>query len=97
LSNAKHALAPFYVRDAGLITELIESVKKATADRRLISSHRMAEPLIGSAEGRLDPEDMIAKMVEVIPAKSGNFRNVHPPFVENALRKHQAEMFTLKI
>jgi hypothetical protein len=26
----------------------------------------MAEPLIGSAEGRLDPEDMIAKMVEVV-------------------------------
>jgi hypothetical protein len=88
------------MRDAGLFTELIESVKKATADRPFDlgnTSHRMAEPLIGSAEGRLDPEDMIAKMVEVIPARSGNFRNVHPPFVENALKKHQAEMFTLKI
>jgi NAD(P)-dependent dehydrogenase (short-subunit alcohol dehydrogenase family) len=57
----------------------------------------IATGLIGGAEGRLDPEDMIAKMVEVIPARSGNFRNVHPPFVENALKKHQAQMFTLKI
>ena len=42
--------------------------------------------LIGGAEGRLDPQDMIAKMVEVIPARSGNFRNVHPPFVEKRSR-----------
>ena len=57
----------------------------------------IAAGLIGGAEGRLDPEDMIAKMVAVIPARSGNFRNVHPPFVEKALKQHQAEMFTLKI
>jgi short-subunit dehydrogenase len=49
--------------------------------------------LIGNDRGKLDPDDMIAKMVDVIPARTGHFRNVHPPFVEKELRKHQAEMF----
>jgi NAD(P)-dependent dehydrogenase (short-subunit alcohol dehydrogenase family) len=49
--------------------------------------------LIGNDRGKLDPEDMIAKMVDVIPARTGHFRNVHPPFVEQKLREHQAEMF----
>jgi hypothetical protein len=49
--------------------------------------------VIGSADCRLDPNDMIAKMVEVIPASDGHFRNVHPPFVQEALKKHQKEMF----
>jgi len=53
--------------------------------------------LIGGAEGRLDPKKMIAKMVEVIPASDGNYRNVFPAFIEEALKKHQAEMFTLRI
>jgi short-subunit dehydrogenase len=49
--------------------------------------------LIGNDRGKLDPGDMIAKMVEVIPARTGHFRNVHPPFVEQKLKEHQAEMF----
>jgi NAD(P)-dependent dehydrogenase (short-subunit alcohol dehydrogenase family) len=34
------------------------------------------EGLIGNVEGRLDPREMIEKMVEVIPACNGNFRAV---------------------
>ncbi len=49
--------------------------------------------LIGNAEGRLNPADMIAKMVEVTPATEGKFRNVFPPFVEDLLKTHQVEMF----
>jgi NAD(P)-dependent dehydrogenase (short-subunit alcohol dehydrogenase family) len=49
--------------------------------------------LIGNAKGRLDPADMIAKMVEVIPAKEGKFRNVFPSAVEELLKKHQSEMY----
>ncbi len=49
--------------------------------------------LIGNAEGRLDPADMIAKMVEVIPAEEGKFRNVFPSSVEELLKKHQKEMY----
>jgi NAD(P)-dependent dehydrogenase (short-subunit alcohol dehydrogenase family) len=53
----------------------------------------IVDTLIGNPEGRLDPNDMIAKMVEVIPASEGHFRNVHPKFVEDALKQHQKEMF----
>jgi NAD(P)-dependent dehydrogenase (short-subunit alcohol dehydrogenase family) len=53
----------------------------------------IVKDLIGNPEGRLDPKDMIAKMIEVIPASTGHFRNVHPQFVEDALKKHQKEMF----
>ena len=57
----------------------------------------MVKGLIGSPQGRLDPHDMIAKMVEVVPASEGKFRNIHPDFVEDALKSHQAEMFTKEI
>ncbi len=40
---------------------------------------------------------MINKMIEVIPAKQGYFRNVFPTFIEDALKNHQAEMFARKI
>jgi NAD(P)-dependent dehydrogenase (short-subunit alcohol dehydrogenase family) len=53
--------------------------------------------LIGNPDGRLDPKEMIAKMVEVIPQSDGHFRNVFPTFVEEALRKHQSDMFNLRI
>ena len=53
--------------------------------------------LIGSPRGRLDPQEMIAKMVEVIPQSEGHFRNVFPAFVEKSLREHQADMFDLRI
>ncbi|MEI9988196.1 MAG: SDR family oxidoreductase [Aliidongia sp.] len=53
--------------------------------------------LIGSAEGRRDPQEMIAKMVDIIPSGEGFFRNVFPGIVENALKRHQAEMFDRRI
>ncbi len=38
--------------------------------------------LIGNAEGRLNPADMIAKMVEVAPMPEGKFRNVFRPLLK---------------
>ncbi|MEJ0051887.1 MAG: SDR family oxidoreductase [Methylovirgula sp.] len=64
---------------------------KRDAMRRLVAD------LIGGPGGRLDPEDMINKMIEVIPAEQGHFRNVFPTVIEDALKKHQAEMFARKI
>jgi hypothetical protein len=32
-----------------------------------------------------------------VPAKEGTFRNVFPVFVEEALKKHQTEMFARQI
>jgi NAD(P)-dependent dehydrogenase (short-subunit alcohol dehydrogenase family) len=54
---------------------------------------KMINGLVGSPAGRLDPADMIARIVEVVPAAEGAFRNIHPAFVEKALKAHQAEMF----
>jgi hypothetical protein len=49
--------------------------------------------LIGNADCRRDPREMIAKMVEAIPANAGKFRTVFPPAAEDKIREHQAEMF----
>jgi short-subunit dehydrogenase len=57
----------------------------------------MANGLIGNEQGRLDPSDMIAKMVEVIPASHGKFRNIHPRIIEDSLKSHQSEMFQREI
>jgi hypothetical protein len=40
---------------------------------------------------------MIAKMIELIPAHEGLFRNVFPPVVEQVLKEHQSDMFTRSI
>ena len=57
----------------------------------------MADKLIGNERGRLDPTDMIARMVEVIPSSRGKFRNIHPKMVEELLKSHQSEMFQREI
>jgi NAD(P)-dependent dehydrogenase (short-subunit alcohol dehydrogenase family) len=59
--------------------------------------HDMADGLIGNEQGRLDPSDMIAKMVEVIPASRGKFRNIYPRIIEDALKSHQSETFQREI
>ena len=53
----------------------------------------MVSGLIGSPSGRMDPSDMIARMIEVIPLVSGKFRNLHPKRVEDAVKAHQMTMF----
>ena len=57
----------------------------------------MYKGLIGTPEGRLDPAEMIARMVEIVPADGGKFRNVVPQFMEQRLRDHQAKMWDLRI
>jgi NAD(P)-dependent dehydrogenase (short-subunit alcohol dehydrogenase family) len=58
---------------------------------------QMIDALIGNPRGRLDPNDMIARMVELVPQRIGKFRNIHPPFIEAALKMHQSEMFLREI
>src|ERR1700679_4305945 len=53
----------------------------------------MVAGLIGSPSGRMDPNEMIGKMIEVIPQVTGKFRNLHPKRVEDAVKAHQMEMF----
>ena len=55
------------------------------------------DSLLGTPEGRLNPEEMIARMVEIVPADTGRFRNVVPQFVEDMLRAHQRDAWELEI
>jgi NAD(P)-dependent dehydrogenase (short-subunit alcohol dehydrogenase family) len=49
------------------------------------------DALLGQPEGHLDPQEMIDRMIEIVPADTGKFRNVCPQFVEDMLKKSQAE------
>jgi NAD(P)-dependent dehydrogenase (short-subunit alcohol dehydrogenase family) len=57
----------------------------------------MVAGLIGNAHGRLNPEEMIARMVEIIPDSVGVFRNVFPPFIEDRMKNHQTGMWCVSI
>lgn len=47
------------------------------------------DDLLATPEGHLDPKDMIDRMIEVVPADTGKFRNVLPKFVEDMLKESQ--------
>jgi NAD(P)-dependent dehydrogenase (short-subunit alcohol dehydrogenase family) len=49
------------------------------------------DDLLAQASGHLDPQEMIDRMIEIVPAETGRFRNVCPPFVEEMLKKSQAD------
>jgi NAD(P)-dependent dehydrogenase (short-subunit alcohol dehydrogenase family) len=55
------------------------------------------DSLLGSPQGHLDPTEMIDRMIEVVPADTGKFRNVCPQFVEDMLRKSQVEAWDKQI
>jgi len=47
--------------------------------------------LIGNDSGRLDPQEMIDAMIEIVPAENGKYRNVVPKFIEDFLKGHQVK------
>ncbi|ABS27540.1 SDR family oxidoreductase [Anaeromyxobacter sp. Fw109-5] len=49
------------------------------------------DALLGQPEGHLDPQEMIDRMVDIVPADTGKFRNVCPQSVEDMLKKSQAD------
>jgi NAD(P)-dependent dehydrogenase (short-subunit alcohol dehydrogenase family) len=48
-------------------------------------------------QGQFDPQDMIDKMVEVIGADGGNYRNVWPPATEELIKRVQEAAWTLPV
>ena len=64
---------------------------KRAALRDLIDS------LLWTEETRLDPAEMIARLVEIVPADEGKFRNVVPEFIEELVRESQGEAWDRKI
>jgi NAD(P)-dependent dehydrogenase (short-subunit alcohol dehydrogenase family) len=47
------------------------------------------DDFFATPEGRLNPQEMIDRMVEIVPADEGSFRNVCPKFIEDMLKDHQ--------
>ena len=47
------------------------------------------DAFLQAPDGRLDAREMIERMIEVVPADTGKFRNVVPKSVEDMLKKHQ--------
>jgi NAD(P)-dependent dehydrogenase (short-subunit alcohol dehydrogenase family) len=55
------------------------------------------DDLLAAPSGHLDPEEMIARMIDVVPADSGKFRNVCPQFVEEMLKQSQLDAWEKRI
>jgi NAD(P)-dependent dehydrogenase (short-subunit alcohol dehydrogenase family) len=55
------------------------------------------DALLAEPSGHLDPEEMIARMIEIVPADSGKFRNVCPQFVEEMLKQSQRDAWDKRI
>lgn len=47
------------------------------------------DDFFASPEGKMDPQEMIDRMIEIVPADSGKFRNVVPKVIEDMLKGHQ--------
>ncbi|MRG55106.1 Short-chain dehydrogenase [Phyllobacterium sp. YR620] len=47
------------------------------------------DDFFATPEGKMDPQEMIDRMIEVVPADTGKFRNVVPKAIENMLKEHQ--------
>jgi NAD(P)-dependent dehydrogenase (short-subunit alcohol dehydrogenase family) len=47
------------------------------------------DSFLSSPDGHMDAREMIDRMIEVVPADTGKFRNVMPKAVEDMLKSHQ--------
>ena len=47
------------------------------------------DAFLSAPDGHLDAQEMIARMIEIVPADSGKFRNVVPKATEDMLKAHQ--------
>ncbi|HEY6902362.1 MAG TPA: SDR family oxidoreductase [Puia sp.] len=55
------------------------------------------DSLLGTPQGRLNPEEMINAMIRIVPSDKGKFRNVVPQFVEDMLKEHQQKAWDVTI
>jgi len=49
----------------------------------------ITDGLLAKPEGRLNPNDMIAKMIELIPDQKGPFRNIFPEASQEWFRQYE--------
>ncbi|MCY1479255.1 Sorbitol dehydrogenase [compost metagenome] len=47
------------------------------------------DDFFATPEGKMDPKEMIDRMIEIVPSDEGKFRNVVPKVIEDMLKDHQ--------
>lgn len=47
------------------------------------------DDFFATPKGKMDPKEMINRMIEIVPADTGKFRNVVPKVIEDMLKNHQ--------
>ena len=47
------------------------------------------DDFFATPEGKMNPQEMIDRMIEIVPADTGKFRNVVPKAIEDMLKAHQ--------
>ena len=52
----------------------------------------ITDGLLAKPEGRLNPNEMIAKMIELIPDQKGLFRNIFPQATQEWFRQYEEAM-----
>jgi NAD(P)-dependent dehydrogenase (short-subunit alcohol dehydrogenase family) len=55
------------------------------------------DAFFATPEGRMNPKEMIDRMVEIVPADEGTFRNVMPKVIEDMLKQHQVAAWENRI
>jgi NAD(P)-dependent dehydrogenase (short-subunit alcohol dehydrogenase family) len=55
------------------------------------------DDFFATPEGRMDPKEMIDRMIEIVPADTGKFRNVVPKVIEDMLKEHQRRAWDVRI
>ena len=55
------------------------------------------DDFFATPEGRMDPQEMIDRMIEIVPADTGKFRNVVPKTIEDMLKEHQLQAWENQI
>lgn len=55
------------------------------------------DDFFATPEGRMDPAEMIDRMIEIVPADTGKFRNVVPKAIEDMLKAHQQQAWDNRI
>jgi len=55
------------------------------------------DDFFATPEGRMDPQEMIDRMIEIVPADEGKFRNVCPKAIEDMLKQHQLDAWENRI
>ncbi|WP_374471677.1 SDR family oxidoreductase [Phenylobacterium sp.] len=55
------------------------------------------DDFFATPEGRMDPQEMIERMIDIVPADTGKFRNVVPKAIEDMLKDHQLKAWDNQI